>query len=105
MGRTNGQPPPPADDHRCKQRASAIGLAVTRASRYSPWRAKCFEQALAALLMLRRRRLQCIIYFGVDKKNNNGELIAHAWLSSNGQIITGGKHTHQYTIVGKFETN
>jgi len=48
-----------------------ISVAIIRSSRRSPWRAKCFEQALAAKMMLRRRNLQSTISFAVTKTVTN----------------------------------
>src|ERR1700710_2095079 len=39
-----------------------ISLSVKRACKYSPWRTKCFEQAIAAKLMLKRRHAICTIF-------------------------------------------
>jgi hypothetical protein len=77
-------------------------LSIKRASRYSPWRTKCFEQAIAAKMMLKRRRIVCTIFFGVYQNIDDSKLNAHAWLESNGVIITGGGNLEHYTIVGSF---
>jgi hypothetical protein len=74
--------------------------AISRASRYSFWRTKCFEQALCAKLMLKLRKKQSTIYFGV--KNNHNEFSAHAWLVCNNEIITGGSQTEQFKVLTAF---
>jgi len=43
-----------------------------------PWRAKCLEQALAAKMMLRRRKIANELYLGVKQEEN--KMLAHAWL-------------------------
>ncbi len=53
-------------------------IAIARGSYYSFWRTKCFEQALAVKMMLRRRGLISIIYFGVYKNLDNNKINAHA---------------------------
>ena len=80
-----------------------ISTAILRGSRYTPWRAKCFEQALAAKMMLKRRGFVSIVYFGVRKTLDNKELLAHAWLISNSVIVTGGGKIDQYTVLSSFE--
>jgi len=80
-----------------------IKLAVERACRYSPWRTKCFEQALAAKMMLKRRRLVSTVFFGVYKDDEK-KLTAHAWLQSCGQIITGGGNLEKYTVLSSFKS-
>jgi hypothetical protein len=86
-----------------KTKLHAIKLAIERGSRYSPWRAMCFEQALAAKMMLKRRRFVSTIFFGVYKDDDN-KLNAHAWLQSGGQVITGGKNLEKFTVLSSFKS-
>ena len=83
---------------------SLIQRSIIRAGRRSPWRTKCFEQALAARMMLRKRRFKSVIYFGLLKSPDNPErkLRAHAWLICSGFNVTGGKDNDRYTVVGRF---
>jgi hypothetical protein len=87
-----------------KFKLTAIGTAILRASRRSPWRTKCLESALAARFMLRRRKEKYIVFLGVNTTTNDQKsLAAHAWLISNGHIITGGGNaTKVFKIIGKF---
>lgn len=80
-----------------------IKLAIARACRYSPWRTKCFEQALAAKMMLKRRSFISTIFFGVYKDADN-KLNAHAWLQTGEQIITGGGNLERYTVLSSFKS-
>jgi len=77
-----------------------ISVAIIRSSRRFPWRAKCFEQALAAKMMLGRRNLQATISFGVTK--NCDKFTAHAWVDCYGIRITGGENTTEYTLLATF---
>ena len=80
-----------------------IGIAILRASRRSPWRTKCLESALAAKFMLKRRKERYTVFLGVTATaNDRKSLGAHAWLISNGHIITGGNGTKAFRIIGKF---
>jgi hypothetical protein len=45
---------------------------------YVPWRAQCFEQAIASKLMLHRRGYASTICLGVKK--DGVQILAHAWL-------------------------
>lgn len=83
-----------------------ISISIRRACRRSPWRTKCFEQALSARMMLRRRGIKSIIYFGVRKSisNQKEKLEAHAWLVCSGVVVTGGENNNTFTIVGRFLT-
>ena len=75
-----------------------IKNAIRRATQYTVHRSKCYDQALAAKLMLKWRRLPSTIYFGLSK-NDRSELIAHAWLRFGNNIVTGEKGIEDFTIV------
>jgi hypothetical protein len=81
---------------------TAIGTAIIRASRRSPWRAKCLENALAAKFMLNLRKKKYIVFLGVSTIHHKKNVSAHVWVISNGQIITGGNATNAFKIIGKF---
>ncbi len=86
-------------------RQHQVGIAILRASKRSPWRTKCFEQALAATLMLKARKQSSIVFFGVYKSDNGDrKLNAHAWLKSGGMIVTGGRNLHLYTVLASFKS-
>jgi len=76
-----------------------ISISINRACRRSFWRTKCFEQALAGKIMLKFRRINSSVYFGVA---DNGTFMAHAWLECEGQMITGDKGIDKFTIINKF---
>lgn len=79
--------------------AALIGPAIRSAARRLPWRCRCLEQAYAAKMMLRRRRLSNTLYLGVRKVD--GEMEAHAWVRVGPRPITGGAGTG-YTVVAKY---
>jgi hypothetical protein len=81
-----------------------IGKSILRAGSWSPWRTKCFEQALAAKFMLKYRRMASTVFFGVSKRKKNGRLYAHAWLESGGLTVTGDKHLEQFTVIACFKS-
>lgn len=87
---------------RTSRRPERIRAAIRRAAKWSPWRAKCFEQALAGKIMLTCRRMSCIVFFGINKVGD--ELQAHAWLESEGVIITGGKEAGQFVVIARFKS-
>jgi hypothetical protein len=77
-----------------------VQLSIARASKKSPWRTKCFEQALTARMMLKRRGFATTTYFGVLK--NSDSLEAHAWLKFGEFVVTGWKKMDDYTVIGIF---
>jgi len=76
--------------------ALRIGRAVLTASRHVPWQAACLPQALAAKLMLGLRGQGSVFHLGA-KLDENGDLAAHAWLTCDGKIVTGGAGLPGYT--------
>ncbi len=74
---------------------------VEKVSNNVPWTSKCLDQALAAKIMLARRGIGTTVYFGV-RKNERGELAAHAWLRSGSVYVTGGRIRDDFTIINTF---
>ncbi len=70
-------------------------------SRYTFWESQCLVKAIAGMKMLERRKIDSTLYLGTGK-DENGNLIAHAWLRSGPYIITGAEGIERFTIVGKF---
>src|SRR5829696_4408461 len=64
-----------------------IVRSVRSVSRFVP-RATCLTQALAASLLIRRSGQRSELKIGVAK-NEQSQLIAHAWLETDGRIILG----------------
>jgi len=83
--------------------AGEIGWAVTRASRYVPFRAVCLPQAIAARLMLQRRGIASVLHFGVVGAGSACSSIdSHAWLDTAGIEITGYPLARQCTELACF---
>jgi hypothetical protein len=70
-------------------------------SNYTFWESKCLVQAIAGLKMLERRDIESTLYLGTAR-DENGKMIAHAWLRSGSNYITGHEVMNNFTIVGKF---
>jgi hypothetical protein len=77
-----------------------LSMAIARAGKYSPWRTKCFEQAIAAKIMLQLRGIGSTVYFGVYKTTT--AMQAHAWLTCNATIVTGGPDVSKFTVISWF---
>lgn len=77
-------------------------LAIMRACKRSPWRTMCFEQALAAKMMLNRRGIQAKTYFGVKKDTPDDRLQAHAWVECGAMIVTGWQRVGSYEVLAVF---
>ena len=76
--------------------APRIDRAVLTASLHVPSQAACLDQALAAKLMLTLRGQSSALHLGA-KLDEGGALATHAWLTSGGEIATGGAGLPGYT--------
>ena len=78
-----------------------IGRAVGRASRVVA-RSTCLVQALAAQWLLRHQNHVSQLHVGVIK-GENGQLLAHAWVECDGEIVVGGGGSSRYTPILRWE--
>jgi len=81
--------------------ARDIGRAVAAWGRRVPWRAVCFQQGLAAQLMLRRRGLATALHYGA-RHDAQGKLVAHVWLRSGGIDVIGCEGADAYGLLAVF---
>jgi hypothetical protein len=66
-----------------------IVWAVSVASRYLPGEVKCLARALATQILLHRYGYTATLCLGVAK-GEKGQLEAHAWVESQGEVVIGG---------------
>jgi len=78
---------------------AAVRGPVRGWARRVPWRALCFESALALRLMLARRGVGSTLHYGIDQTEG---LKAHVWLSVGGNVVIGGAEAEGFTEVGTF---
>lgn len=75
--------------------ARAVGAAARRTS------ANCLEQAVAASLMLRARRVRSVVVIGLDPKRPAD--VPHAWLvGESGSVVVGGEVVDRFRPVNQF---
>lgn len=84
-------------DPTLKQIRSSLSIM----SRHTFWESKCLVQAVAGMRMLERRSIPSTLYLGTSK-DDNGKLIAHAWLRSGSIYISGSEGMRRYSVVEKF---
>ena len=77
-------------------RADRIVWAVEAAGRAMPGMKNCLVQAIAAEAMLLRAGYPCELRIGAAKSGPR-ELIAHAWLESEGRVLIGEFELDRYT--------
>jgi Transglutaminase-like superfamily len=92
------QEPPP--DVRAEM-ARRIRWAIGACARWVPWRAKCFEQGLAAQLMLRRRGMLSLLYYGAAPEDKRG-LSAHVWVRCGDVDVIGCEIAPAYAVLATF---
>jgi hypothetical protein len=68
--------------------AQDISWAIIRAAYHIPFRAVCLPQAMAARVMLSRRRVPSVMHFGAIKGTDKS-LEAHAWLDAGSVEVVG----------------
>ncbi|AZV63434.1 lasso peptide biosynthesis B2 protein [Peribacillus frigoritolerans] len=84
-----------------KEILANVSRAINIMSRYTIWESQCLVKAMAAMKMLEKRKIDSTLYLGTAKDENGG-LIAHAWLRSGPFYITGVEVMDRFTVVSKF---
>lgn len=93
-------PEPPQQQKRLTD-VCRIRWALLACSRRVPWRANCFEQGLAAQLMLRRRGIPSVLYYGAAPDDRRG-LSAHVWVRDGEIDVVGGEFASLYATLATF---
>ncbi len=81
--------------------ARRIRWAIIGASARVPWRALCFQQGLAAQLMLRRRGVPSVFYYGAAQDDQSG-LQAHVWVRDGDDDVIGGEMADRFVVLARF---
>lgn len=81
--------------------AGDIGWAVAAWGRRVPWRAVCFQQGLAAQIMLRRRAVAAALFYGA-RHDDAGKLVAHVWVRSGDVDVIGCEGADSYGLLAVF---
>lgn len=81
--------------------AKRIARVVGGLARRVPWRAVCFQQGLAAQLMLRRRGLAARLHYGA-RRDDTGTLVAHVWVRSGDTDVIGCDGAERYGLLAMF---
>lgn len=77
-----------------------VGDAVTIMSAYTPFKATCLVQALAARRVLTAKHVRATLYFGVHRLEAG--FGAHAWLRVGTEVVTGGPESADNAVVGSY---
>lgn len=103
VGRLASRPvtlPPPTEQARMNTR-ERIRWAVAACARRVPWRAMCFEQGLAAQVMLRRSGVPSTLCFGALPGGPKG-VTAHVWVRDGDIDVIGGEAAARFALLATF---
>jgi transglutaminase superfamily protein len=78
-----------------------IRWAVISAAARVPWRVMCFQRGLAAQLMLRRRGVPSVLYYGAAQDDQSG-LHAHVWVRDGDVDVIGGDMADRFAVLATF---
>ena len=93
------RPTPP--QHSRLQTVRRIRWAILATARLVPWRAVCFQQGIAAQLMLRRRGIPSVLFYGAAQDELAG-LFAHVWVRDRDVNVVGGEIAHRFAMLATF---
>lgn len=83
-----------------------VGNAVGKVARYLPFDSRCLHQAMAVQWMLRHRRVDSVLVFGVRRNIiSNHDLQYHAWLTVDGIPVIGGEEVESYEAFPTFSSS
>lgn len=83
--------------------AGMVARHVNRVANNTPWESKCLVRALTARKLLVEKEIPCTLYLGVGK-DENGKMVAHAWLRAGEFFVTGGDGS-DYATVATFKND
>ena len=78
-----------------------VAWAVIACSRRAPWRSVCFQQGLAAQVMLRRRGVDATLYYGAAPDKTRG-LSAHVWVRAGRREVVGCDAAEGFAVLATF---
>lgn len=77
-----------------------VRWAVDRAAKRSPFRALCFEQGIAAQIMLRRRGIDSTLLYGVGVAKDGVRAIrAHVWIETDRLPVIGDPEPGDFALL------
>ena len=91
----------PLPRHVRLNKVQRIRWAIMATAARVPWRALCFQQGLAAQLMLRRRGIPSVLYYGAAQDDRSG-LYAHVWVRDGDVDVIGGEVADRFAILATF---
>jgi len=75
-----------------------VFYTIRKIDKYAFWTTTCYTQAIAARLIFKRKKIKSEIYLGMTK-DENGNLLAHAWTKVGNKVVTGGGNLEKYKVL------
>lgn len=100
LAKLASQPPRSAPTEPPAETIKAVRNAVIRSARRMPFRAKCFEQGLAAVWMLRRRGVVTALHYGMTKLD--GIFVSHVWVTVGERGVIGCENRDEFRELARF---
>lgn len=82
------------------KRAIQIRKLINVAARNTPWVSNCFPTAIVARILLGIYGIPYALYFGLRRDVDTGALLAHAWVKSGDEWISGRLDGETFQVVG-----
>jgi hypothetical protein len=82
--------------------ALRLAWALQACANRVPWKALCFQQALAAHMMLRRRGWAAVMNYGI-RRDDDGALAAHVWICSGDVDVIGCENADDFQLITSLE--
>lgn len=92
----------PKENNISEKTLSELARVIRQIDKYAFWKTTCYTQAIAARLILKRKKIKSQIFLGMTK-DTDGKLLAHAWTKVGDQTITGGNNTDKYKVLYTFD--
>lgn len=84
-----------------RKQIKKVSTAIHVMSRYTFWESQCLVKAIAGMKMLNRRKIESTLYLGTAR-DEQGKMVAHAWLRSGPLYISGSEGMEKFTVVSIF---
>lgn len=81
--------------------AKEVQWSIESASRHLPIKLVCFPRGIAAYLMLRRRRVDIQLYYGISNRKDS-IYAGHVWVKYGNLGIVGCEQLEQYAVLMTF---
>ena len=82
--------------------AKRVAYSVNQVCSKTKWESKCLVRALTAQKLLAEKGIDSTMYLGC--KEDNGKMVAHAWIRVGKMFVTGGNGAADgYAVVEKFK--